>query len=95
MNNASHEPDVSAAAAAVESAAAWLTVWAGRTEPDATARRAAASALAAIDDGLAELHKTRAALITSTRAADDATDARADALLATAREYLGPEKHEP
>ncbi len=82
--------DVTTAAAAVEAAAAWLAIWTARAPgPDATARRAASSAIAAIDDALAELHTARARLITETRRSDDETDARADALLDAARGYLG------
>ncbi|MDQ2876849.1 MAG: hypothetical protein M3Y33_19410 [Actinomycetota bacterium] len=42
--------------------------------------------MGAIDAMLAELHQVRAQLVTEIRASDDATDARADALLAARRD---------
>jgi hypothetical protein len=64
----------------------WLAAWEARDEPDAPARRAASYALNAIDGALASLHRVRARLVGEIRAADDATAARADALLDRARE---------
>jgi hypothetical protein len=60
-----------------------LGIWAGRSEPDARARRAASDAIDAIDAALAELHRIRQQLVSEIRQADDATAERADALLAT------------
>jgi hypothetical protein len=65
----------------VEDVAAWLAVWEHRQEPDAFARRCASDAVDAIDAALSGLHAIRARLITEIRQADDATAARADALL--------------
>ncbi len=48
-------------------------------------RRAANTAMDAIDGMLAELHKMRARLMDEMAASDDATAARADALLAARR----------
>jgi hypothetical protein len=55
----------------------------GRPRP--FARRAASTAMDAIDAMLADLHAMRARLVTEIRASDDATAARADALLAGIR----------
>jgi hypothetical protein len=65
---------------------AYLDTWAARREPDAPARRAASDAVDAMDAAIRELHGIRARLIGEIRAADDATAARADALLSTASE---------
>jgi hypothetical protein len=70
----------------VDSLGPWLAIWQARAEPDAHARRCAADALAGIDDALASLHAIRGWLVSSTRQADDATAARADALLDRLRE---------
>ena len=68
----------------------WTGIWEARREPDAFARRCASDAIGAIDAALAALHRTRARLITETRQADDATAARADALLARTRDDPRP-----
>jgi len=60
---------------------AWLAIWSARSEPDAHARRGANHAIDAIDALLRDLHDLRARLVAEIRAADDASAARADALL--------------
>ena len=64
-----------------------LAWWAGRdtARDKAAARRAANTAMAAVDAMLAELHRARARLVSEIRQADDATAARVDALLAQRR----------
>ena len=64
-----------------------LAQWAARDEirPDADARRAANTAMDAIDSMLAELYALRSRLLTEIRASDAAADARADELLARNR----------
>jgi hypothetical protein len=69
----------SAVRAHVEDLAVWLAIWETRCEPDAHVRRCASDA---VDATLAELYGIRARLIGETRAANDATAIRADALLA-------------
>jgi hypothetical protein len=68
----------------VEDLGAWLAIWLARddSKPDAHARRCASDAVDAIDAALAELYGIRARLIPYIRASDDASAARADALLA-------------
>ncbi len=70
----------------VEDLGAWLAIWLARKEPDAHARRCASDAVDAIDSMLRDLHSVRQQLISEIRTADDATAARADALLARMRE---------
>jgi hypothetical protein len=65
----------------VENLATWLAVWEHRQEPDAFARRCAADAVDAIDGALRDLYLIRGRLTAEIRQADDATAARADALL--------------
>ena len=65
---------------------AWLGIWVHRSEPDAHARRCASDAVDAIDAMLRDLHAVRARLVGEIRASDDATAARADALLRRGRE---------
>jgi hypothetical protein len=65
----------------IENLAVWVAVWEARAEPDAHARRCASDAIDAIDAMLRDLHVIRARLTGEIRAADDATAARADALL--------------
>jgi len=55
----------------------------GRPAPDA--RRAANTAMDSIDELLAALHGIRSRLVTEIRVSDDATAARADALLSNAK----------
>jgi hypothetical protein len=64
-----------------------LGAWAARddTRPQAGVRQAANRAMGAIDRMLADLHRARQQLVTEIRLADDATAARADAMLAAAR----------
>ena len=64
-----------------------LALWAARRAdgPDAPARRAANDAMDAIDAALAGLHEIRARLVGEIRDSDDASAARADALLARLR----------
>jgi hypothetical protein len=64
-----------------ENLAAWIAVWEARAEPDAHARRCAADAVDAIDGALGELYRVRAHLVAEIRQSDDASAARADALL--------------
>jgi hypothetical protein len=61
-----------------------LAQWAGRedTRPEPEVRRAANTAMDAIDAMLRELYELRSRLLTEIRASDDATAARVDALLA-------------
>ena len=54
----------------------------GETRPQPEVRRAANKAMDEIDLMLRELHAMRARLVSEIRAADDATAARVDALLA-------------
>ena len=77
---------LSAIRTSVDDLGVWLAIWAARTEPDAHARRCANDAMDAIDATLLELHGIRARLIGEIRQADDATAARADALLARMRD---------
>jgi hypothetical protein len=76
----------------VENAATWLGIWCNRTEPDAHARRCANDAVDAIDSAIGHLHKVRRELLSEIREADDATLARADALLSRTREDNYPEE---
>ena len=90
MTRADRPPDLwdaalSAIRSSVDDLGAWLAIWAARTEPDAHARRCASDAIDAADAMLAGLHGIRARLIGEIRQADDATAARADALLARMR----------
>jgi hypothetical protein len=70
----------------VDNLGPWLAIWAARTEPDAHARRCANGAMDAIDGALAALHRIRGELVGQVRAADDATAARVDELLARTRD---------
>ena len=65
-----------------------LAEWAARSDdkPDADVRRAANRAMDALDAALAELYELRARLVGEIRAADDATAARVDELLARRKE---------
>ena len=79
-----HDPydgPLSALRGRVDDLGAWLAIWEGRTEPDEHARRCASDAVDAIDAALRGLNQVRQRLIGDIRAADDATAARADALL--------------
>ena len=64
-----------------------LAQWAVRddTRADPDARRAANTAMAAIDAMLGELHQLRSRLVGEIRASDDAFDALVDARLAAAK----------
>lgn len=64
-----------------------MAQWATRDDSKAqpAIRRAANTAIDAIDAMLAELHRTRQRLVAELRQADDAALARADALLARYR----------
>lgn len=67
----------------VNDASLWSIIWERRADgPDAVARARGSDAVNAIDAALLALHEIRARLVGELRAADDATDARADALLA-------------
>ncbi len=65
-----------------------LTLWAVRDDsrPQAEVRRAANTAMDALDAILREAHELRARLVSEIRASDDATDRRADELLARCKE---------
>jgi hypothetical protein len=65
-----------------------LAQWADRdaAASKAAARRAANTAMDAIDAMLAELHRIRQQLVSEIRAHDDAAAARADELLASRRQ---------
>jgi len=65
----------------VEDLGAWLGIWENRKEPDAFARRCASDAVVALDAMLREIYLVRGRLTSEIRQADDATAARADALL--------------
>jgi len=65
----------------VDELGTWLGIWCNRSEPDAHARRCANDAMDAIDAAIHQLHKVRQHLVSEIRQADDATAARADALL--------------
>jgi hypothetical protein len=73
-----------------EDLAVALAIWQARDDgkPDAHARRAANDAVDAIDGALADLHTVRQQLISEIRVSDDATAARADALLARTDDEL-------
>lgn len=62
----------------------YLALWSMRddSKPCAAERRAATSALEAIDKALGELHALRARLVSDIRASDDAAMERAAAILA-------------
>jgi hypothetical protein len=64
-----------------------LAQWEGRddTKPQPEVRRAANTAMDAIDAMLRDLHTMRSRLVAEKRASDDATSARADARLAITR----------
>ena len=88
----------------VEDLAVALAIWEARddTRPDAHARRCANDAVDVIDGALAGLHKMRALLISEIRVSDDATAARADAMLArtddattSSRDQASPEPAGP
>jgi ABC-type sugar transport system substrate-binding protein len=80
------DADLSKALTGVEGLGVRLAIWQARAEPDAPARRAASAAIGAIDTATAALYRIREGLITETRQADDQAAARADELLAEARE---------
>ncbi len=67
----------------VDDLGAWLAIWSARDDgkPDSHARRCASDAMDAIDAMLRDLHLVRARLAGEIRASDDASAARADALL--------------
>lgn len=68
--------------------AAFTAIWAMRddSKADANARRAASDAMDAIDRMTRELYRLRERLVSDIRAADDASAARVDAMLAARRE---------
>jgi hypothetical protein len=87
-----HDPcdgTLSALRGYVDDLGAWLAIWEGRRQPDAHARRCLNDAMDAIDAALRELHALRSRLAGEIRDSDDATAARADALLARAHEDRG------
>jgi hypothetical protein len=65
-----------------------LTLWADRDDsiPQPEVREAANTAMDAIDGMLRELHQMRSRLVGEIRESDDATTARAEALLVRIRE---------
>jgi hypothetical protein len=84
-----YDEPLSALREQVENLATWLAIWENRKEPDARARRCANDAMDAIDAALRELYRIRAQLVSEIRDADDATAARADALLRRSQEGEG------
>jgi hypothetical protein len=69
--------------------------WDAREEPaPAEVRRAASAAVAAIDGLVAMLYALRERLVSEGRAYDDATAARADALLERSRAERAAREHE-
>jgi hypothetical protein len=66
----------------VDDLGTWLGIWSNRSEPDAHARRCASDAVDAIAAALLGLHEIRSVLVGEIRTSDEATAARADALLA-------------
>ncbi|MGO8892200.1 MAG: hypothetical protein ACLQB1_21265 [Streptosporangiaceae bacterium] len=81
-----YDGPLSAIRSHVDDLGAWLGIWANRKEPDAHARRCANDAMDAIDAMLRDLHRMRGLLVGEIRDSDDATAARADALLRGRRE---------
>lgn len=79
---------MSGLAGLAEQAGVSLAQWADRdaAASKAAARRAANTAMDAIDAMLAELHKIRQQLVSEIRAHDDAAAARVDDLLASRRQ---------
>ncbi len=65
----------------VDELGTWLGIWVNRAEPGAHACRCANDAVDAIDAMLTNLYLVRGRLTGEVRAADDASAARADALL--------------
>ena len=67
-----------------------LAQWMARddTRPQPEVRRAANTAMDALDAMLAEAHQLRARLVTEIRESDDATARRADQLLARCKEAV-------
>jgi hypothetical protein len=78
--------DLSVVLSAVEGLPELLATWQARAEPDAAARRAGSGVVAAIDTAIAALYRIRAWQVTENRRSDDEAAARADELLAEARE---------
>jgi hypothetical protein len=76
------DADLSAVHDAVDNLAVWTAIWQARAEPDAHARRCASDAIDAADRAIGTLHRIRGELVGQVRAADDATAARVDELLA-------------
>jgi hypothetical protein len=81
MSASPYDAPLSAIREHAENLGTWLAIWEARKEPDAFARRCASDAVDAIDAMLRELYQVRGHLTSEIRQADDATAARADALL--------------
>ena len=81
MTADAYDAPLSAVREHVEDLAHWLAIWTHRTEPDAFARRCANDTVHAIDAMLRELYAIRERLVAEKRESDDASAARADALL--------------
>ncbi len=81
MTASPYDSPLSALRGHVEDLGTWLGIWENRKEPDAFARRCASDAVDAIDSMLRDLNLVRGRLTSEIRQADDATAARADALL--------------
>ncbi len=83
-----YDAALSAILSQAEDLGTWIGIWENRREPDAHARRCASDAVDAIDAMLGHLYDVRARLISEIRAADDASAARADELLARGGEEV-------
>jgi len=77
-----YDAPLSAILSQAEDLSTWLGIWENRKEPDAHARRCASDAVDAIDAMLCHLYGVRTQLVSEIRKSDDATAARANALLA-------------
>ena len=79
-----YDAPLSALRGHVDDLAVALAIWSARDDgrPDAHARRCASDAVDAVDAMLAGLREVRQRLVGEIRASDDASAARADALLA-------------
>ena len=86
-----YDAPLSAIRAHLDDLGAWLAIWLARddSKPQPEIRRAANTAMDAIDAMLRELHALRSRLVGEIRDSDDASAARADALLARLQDDQG------